>query len=145
MTGHHETRFMFRPGVPWKLVSWGLLVWFAVALSIRTIGHVLLDPTQPLVLAGFFVVVVPLMALVTYPIYQLFHVRRRARPTAAAMMSIPGMLLDVGIVLGANVVFPSMTTRMVVNFGAILLFGYAVVLATGFYPPPKDLPDRTQA
>lgn len=121
-----------------KLFMWGLGVWAAVTVFIRLTGHILLDPNQPLILAGFFVMVIPLMALVTYPIYRVLRVERSARPTAAAIMSIPGMFLDVGLVLGANNVFPTMTTEMVVRFGAILLFGYAVVLVTGFYPTPRD-------
>lgn len=120
-----------------KLFMWGLGVWAAVTVFIRLTGHILLDPTNPLVVAGFFALVVPLMALVTYPIYHLFHVERIARPTAAVIMSIPGMFLDVGLVLNANQIFPAMSPAMVVNFGAILLFGYAVVLLTGFYPPRK--------
>lgn len=121
-----------------KLFMWGLGVWAAVTVFIRLTGHILLDPNQPFILAGFFVMVIPLMALVTYPIYRILRVERGARPTAAAILSIPGMFLDVGLVLGADRVFPAMTADMVVRFGAILLFGYAVVLDTGFYPPPQD-------
>jgi hypothetical protein len=129
-------RFGLQAGVPLKLVAWGLVVWFAVAIFIRLTGPVLLDPNEPLIVAGFFALVIPLMATVTYPIYRLFHVERHARPTAAAMLSIPGMFLDVGLVLAAGYVFPAMTTHMVVNVGAILHFGYGVVLLTGFYPQP---------
>lgn len=138
MTAVNESSTTIRPGIPRKLVAWGLVVWFGVAVFIRLTGHVLLDPNQPLVLAGFFALVIPLMVLVTYPIYRLFNVERSARPIAAGMMSIPGMFLDVGLVLGANRVFPAMSSEMVVNFGAILLFGYSVVLVTGFYPRSRS-------
>ena len=134
MAAHHASGPTLEPGVPSKLVAWGLLVWFAVAVFIRLAGHHLLDPGSPLIVAGFLALVVPLMALVTYPIYRRFDLAPAARPTAAALMSLPGMFLDVGLVLNANRLFPAMTPGMVVNFGAILLFGYAVVLATGFYP-----------
>lgn len=117
-----------------SLVAWGLLVWSAVALSTRLLGHVLLSPSNPLLVAGFFGSVVPLMAMVTYPVYRYFDIPRAVRPTAAALLSLPGMLLDVLLVLFAAVVFPAMSQAAVVNFGAILLFGYAVVLLTGFVP-----------
>ncbi|MDX1747282.1 MAG: DUF5367 family protein [Halobacteriales archaeon] len=128
------TDWGFQAGVPRKLVTWGLLVWFSVAVTIRLTGHILLNPNNPLVVAGFFALVIPLMALVTYPIYHRFDIERAARPVAAGIMSIPGMFLDVGLVVNANQIFPAMSPAMVVNFGAILLFGYAVVLLTGFYP-----------
>lgn len=116
------------------LVAWGLGVWAAVAVFIGLVGDVLLDPSAPLVVGGFFVAVVPLMALVTYPIYRWFDVPPPGRPAAAAVMSLPGMFLDVLLVAGADVAFPAMSRGAVVNFGAILLFGYAVVLLTGFVP-----------
>ena len=116
------------------LVGWGLLVWFAVAVAMRMVGHVMLDPGRGLVVGAFFVSVVPLMALVTYPVYRRLAIPVGHRGTAAAAMAVPGMLLDVLLVLGAEATFPAMDGATVVNFGAILLFGYAVVLITGFVP-----------
>lgn len=118
-----------------QLVAWGLLVWAAVAVFLRLFGHVLLYPTRPLVVAGFFVAVVPLMAMVTYPVYRVLGLGAPSRPAAAVVLATPGMVLDVGLVLlAADLVFPTMTSETVVNLGAILLFGYAVVLLTGLVP-----------
>jgi hypothetical protein len=124
-----------------RLVAWGLTVWLVVAVSMRLVGHRLLSPSTPLVLLGFFAAVVPLMAAVTYPVYRWLDVSPAARATAAALMSLPGMLLDVLLVLVADAAFPTLGTGAVANFGAVLLFGYAVVLATGFVPrgwPPRS-------
>lgn len=119
------------------LVAWGLLVWFAVAVTVRLAGHVLLDPSNDLLVAGFFVAVLPLMALVTYPVYWWLGLPRPRRPAAAASMSIPGLVLDTLLVLNAEWLLPAMSTDAVVNLGAILLFGYAIVLLTGFVPGPR--------
>lgn len=116
------------------LVLWGLAVWFAVAVLIRFAGHVLLSPANPQVVLGFFVSVIPLMGLVTYPVYWWLGLPHATRSRAAALMSLPGMFLDVLLILFAETVFPQMEIGAVVNFGAILLFGYAIVLATGFVP-----------
>lgn len=123
-----------RATIGWLLV-WGLAVWATVAMFVRVAGHHLLDPAAPLVVIGFFIAVVPLMAVVTYPVYQWFGLQYAIRPVAAGIMSIPGMFLDVALVVGADRVFPAMPTGAVVNLGAVLLFGYAVVLLTGFVPP----------
>jgi hypothetical protein len=114
------------------LVVWGLAVWFAVAVLIRLAGHVLLSPANTLIVVGFFVSVVPLMGLVTYPVYWWLDLRHATRSQAAALMSLPGMFLDVLLILFAETAFPQMGTGAVINFGAILLFGYAIVLVTGF-------------
>lgn len=118
-----------------QLVAWGLLVWAAVVVFLRLFGHVLLDPARPLIVAGFFLAVVPLMAIVTYPVYRVLGLGASSRPAAAVVMATPGMLLDVGLLLlAADLVFPTMTSKTVVNLGAILLFGYAIVLLTGLVP-----------
>lgn len=116
------------------LILWGLTVWFAVAVVIRLAGHVLLSPENQFLFLAFFVSVIPLMVAVTYPIYRLFSIPSSSRGTAAALMSIPGMFLDVLLVLYADIVFPRMGPMAVINFAAILLFGYAIVLLTGFLP-----------
>jgi hypothetical protein len=116
------------------LLLWGLSVWVAVAVLVRLAGHVLLSPANTLLLTAFFLSVVPLMVSVTYPVYWWFGLSSEARRGAAALMSIPGMFLDVLLILFAGTVFPAMATEAVVHFGAILLFGYAIVLVTGFVP-----------
>lgn len=116
------------------LIIWGLTVWLAVAVLIRLAGHVLLAPANPLVVTAFFISVVPLMGSVTYPVYWWLGLSPATRSRAAALMSLPGMFLDVILVLFAETVFPRMEPGAVINFGAILLFGYAIVLMTGFVP-----------
>ena len=118
----------------WWLLIWGVSVWLAIAIFLRLVGHILLSPTNTLLLTAFFLSVIPLMLSVTYPVYWWLGLSPEARRGAAALMSIPGMFLDVGLVLFAGTVLPQMTTEAVVNFGAILLFGYAIVLLTGFVP-----------
>lgn len=117
-----------------KLVLWGLTVWLAVYLLIRVGGTVLLDPANPLVLGAFVVSIVPAMALVTFPVYWRLGVGYGMRARAAAIMSLPGLFLDGVLVAFAPVFLPALTPALVVNFGAILLYGYAIVLLTGFVP-----------
>lgn len=124
-----------------KLVAWGVTVWLAVTLTFRLIGHVVLEPTNALLLAGFFIAVIPLMAAVTYPVYRYLQLPHAARPTAAAAMSIPGMFLDVVLLRYASTAFPDLTTGMVVTYAAILFFGYAIVLLTGFVPRGATISD----
>jgi hypothetical protein len=53
-------------------------------------------------------------------------------------MSIPGLSLDILVVLSAESVLPAMGQDAVITFGALLLFGYAVVLLTGLVPGGGD-------
>jgi hypothetical protein len=120
------------------LALWGLCVWLVVAISARLVGHVLLSPTSPWLVAAAFVSAVPLMAMVTYPVYHRLGIPHALRGSAAALMSVPGMFLDVLLILSAGSVLPAMGRGAVINFGALLLFGYAIVLLTGFVPNGGD-------
>lgn len=115
-------------------VLWGLAVWVAVTASMRVAGHLLLDPTNPPIMLGFFVAVIPLMALVTFPVYVYRGTPLAQRPSAAIIMSVPGLFLDVFLVAFFETVFPNMPPTTAKYYGAILLFGYMVVLLTGFVP-----------
>lgn len=119
---------------PFGLAAWGLGVWAAVFVGFRLVGHLLLDPARPLVVAGLFVAVVPLMGLVTYPVYRWAQIAPPTRPRAAALMSVPGMVLDALLVAFAGTLLPNLPRASVVLFAAALLFGYAVVLLTGLVP-----------
>jgi hypothetical protein len=116
------------------LAVWGLCVWLVVAVSARLVGHVLLSPTSPWLVAAVFVSAIPLMAIVTYPVYRWLGIPHALRGSAAALMAVPGMFLDVLLMLSAESVLPAMGEGAVINFGALLLFGYAIVLLTGFVP-----------
>lgn len=116
------------------LVGWGLLVWAAVAVSIRLVGLVVLAPATPALVAAVFVAVSPLMAVVTDPVYRLLGIAHRQRPAAAAALSVPGTGVDVLLVAFAPVAIPAMSAGAVRHFGAILPFGYAVVILTGLVP-----------
>jgi hypothetical protein len=120
------------------LVVWGLCVWFVVAISARLVGHVLSSPTTPWLVAAVFVSAIPLMTAVTYHVYHRLGIPHALRGSAAALMSIPGLSLDVLVVLSAESVLPAMGRDAVITFGALLLFGYAVVLLTGLVPGGGD-------
>jgi hypothetical protein len=120
------------------LALWGLCVWLVVAITARLFGHILLSPTSPWLVAAVFVSAIPLMASVTYPVYRWLGIPHALRGSAAALMSVPGMFLDVLLVLSAESVLPAMGEGAVINFGALLLFGYAIVLLTGFVPGGED-------
>jgi hypothetical protein len=120
------------------LVLWGLSVWLVVAVSARLVGHVLLSPTSPWLVAAAFGSAIPLMAVVTYPVYHRLGIPHALRGSAAALMSVPGLFLDVLLILSAGSVLPAMGRGAVINFGALLLFGYALVLLTGFVPGASD-------
>jgi hypothetical protein len=121
------------------LLGWGLAVWAVVAVTARLVGHLVLDPALPLLAVGAFVAAVPLMTAVTYPVYRWRGMAPAARPRAAVLMSLPGLLLDTLLVGFAGTTLPAMGPQSVQWFGALLVFGYGVVLLSSVWPVDEHL------
>ena len=81
-----------------------------------------------------------IIALFTFALV-LFRWRRLTRAQqfkAAALMVIPGIVLDAFITEGFEMVFPNMSADAAGSFGAWLLIAYASVLVAAFIPPGWD-------
>lgn len=115
-------------------VLWGFLTWFVVTTAVRIAGQFFFNPESLSLLLLTFGVAVPLIALVTYPVYSWRKVKPSERPLAVMYMVLPGMLLDVFIILLFPYVFPNLSPTVVTPFSAWLLWGYTLALLTGFIP-----------
>jgi hypothetical protein len=116
------------------LVSVGFVAWAVATLAFRLGGQYLLNPATEFVLLGVFVAVVPLMMVLMYALYWWQAVQGPNRRTAAILVALPGMLLDVVSTAFFETIFPNMDPAAAKYFGALLLLAYAVVLLTGFIP-----------
>ena len=117
----------------WFFPLWGFLVWLIATVIVRISGQHLLDPDQPVIVVFLFLGTVPLIAAVTIPIYDWRQVSLHDRPTAAILMSLPGLLIDVVVLLAFPTIFPNLGDVAGI-FGAWLLWAYSLVLITGLLP-----------
>ena len=87
-----------------------------------------------------FGMMVPLIAVTTYPLYSWRNVEPSKRPFAAMYAVLPGMLLDVFVILFFPFFFPNLAPTEAVSYSAWLFWGYSLGLITGFIPNylPKD-------
>lgn len=115
-------------------VLWGFVLWVIATGLFRWVGHYVVDPENPSSVVYMFVAAVPLVAFTTYPLYAWRRVAGRDRQAAAALIALPGMLLDVLAVLSFAALFPNLgdSGRYVAGW---LLWVYGLVLLTGFVPP----------
>ena len=128
-------------------VVWGFLLWLGVTVVVRIAGQFFFNADITLVLLAFGVTV-PLIAVATYPIYSWRNVEPSQRLIAAMYAVLPGMLLDVFVVLFFPYVFPNLLPERVALYSAWLFWGYSLALLTGFVPKlsatPKQIPFKQQ-
>jgi hypothetical protein len=110
---------------------WGFLVWLGAMLIFRFFGHFFFNPENALLLLLSYLLVVPLIFLLTYPLYKLKGLKKDERLKAVIFIALPGMFIDT-IVL---VIFPEVFTNLPVEsdryFGSWLLWAYSWILLTG--------------
>lgn len=116
------------------LVLVGFVAWAVATLAFRLVGQHLLNPATEFVILSVFIAVVPLMAVLMYALYSWPVVQDADRRTAAMLVVLPGMLLDVVSTAFFETIFPNMDPTAAKYFGALLLLAYAVVLLTAFIP-----------
>jgi hypothetical protein len=117
----------------WFFPAWGFALWLVATIVVRVVGQHLFDPDQALIVVFVFLGTVPLIAAVTIPIYDWRRLNLQDRPAAAILMSLPGLLIDVVVLLIYGTVYPNLgdTAGM---FGAWLLWAYGLVLISGLLP-----------
>lgn len=80
------------------------------------------------------ILTVPSIAVLMHLLYARKGLDGRGRVVAAVFMVLPGMLLDVVALAFFGVLYPNMGPEAAPFFGAFLLWAYALVLLTGFFP-----------
>ena len=117
----------------WFFPIWGFLLWLLATIAMRVVGQHLLDPDQPVIATLMFLGTVPLIAVVTVPVYDWRRVNLQDRPSAAILMALPGLVIDVLVLLLFSTIYPNLGDSGAL-FGAWLLWAYGLVLITGLLP-----------
>lgn len=115
-------------------VAIGLAVWLLATLVMRAGGHLIFLDDEPAVLYALWLATVLAMFLLAQAIFRWRKLRRAERFEAAALLALPGMLLDALAVEFYASVFPNMPLSAAGSFGAWLLLAYASVLLAAFWP-----------
>lgn len=105
----------------------GFAGWAVAFVLFRLWGHVLLGSPAAVQLTFLLggVVTALLAGLLCRLVCQPGKVAR-----FAAGLAIPGLLLDSACVLAFEAVFPTMPVALAAIFGALMLWGYGLILAT---------------
>lgn len=114
----------------------GILIWLVATIAFRLFGQFILDPTNAMLTIGIFIAML-LLIVMMYGIYTWKHVSLSDRIKVAMFVALPGMLLDINSVLFFPTVFPNIDPNANGLFAALMLWGYGLILLSGFLPIPE--------
>lgn len=114
------------------------LVWLIATAIVRLWGHTFFIAENNLSMGGSFLFSLLCLPLLTYGLFRWKKVQPDQRRDAAICLAIPGMLLDVVTTYFFALVYPNVLPSADGAYGAWLLWGYALVLITGFIMGQKS-------
>ena len=115
----------------------GFAIWLLATIVFRLGGQLFFLHEDPLSLALLWCATLVAMVLVTRWLFSWRRLERAQRFEAAALLVIPGMVLDIFAAQGFAGFFPNMPAEAAGSFGAWLLLAYASVLLAAFLPSAR--------
>lgn len=113
---------------------WGFLVWLGASFIFRFLGQVFFIPDNAILIVSSYIFVVPLILVLTFPIYKLKKIQENEdRIKAAVFIALPGMLIDSIVLIYFDQVFTNLSVETDRFFASWLMWAYALILFTGFY------------
>lgn len=112
---------------------WGFLVWGGASLIFRTLGQLFFILDHPLLMVTAYILVIPLILMLTLPIYKLRKVYEKVdRISTAVCIALPGMLIDSIVLIYFDRIFVNLPAEADKFFVSWLLWAYSFIVLTGF-------------
>lgn len=109
----------------------GFIVWLLATLVFRIAGQHFFLTENPIVMTLLYLVLIPSLGLVATWTFNRYKLNKPEAVQSAALMVLPGMLLDTYCVKFFAFVFPNLPEKDGATFGSWLMFAYSVVLIFG--------------
>lgn len=111
----------------------GFSIWFLATLVFRIAGHHFFLTQNPLVLTLLYLILIPSLGFVANRVFNKYKLTKAEAVQSAALMVLPGMLLDTFCVQFFALVFPNLPEEDGATFGSWLMFAYSIVLLSGLF------------
>ncbi|MGY4691172.1 DUF5367 domain-containing protein [Salibacterium sp. K-3] len=118
---------------------WGLLVWLGATGIFRFTGQYFFSLGDPMLLVAAYILVIPLILVLTLPVYRYKNLDSLNQLKAAILIALPGMLLDIIALIYFQDIFVNLEPGTDGIFGSWLLLAYSVILLSGFMSGRKSL------
>ncbi|MDE5518212.1 DUF5367 domain-containing protein [Elizabethkingia meningoseptica] len=109
----------------------GFLVWFFATFLFRVAGHYFFIGENILLMVILYILLIPALGFIATSVFKRFKLNNLESVKSAAIMVLPGMLLDTLCIQFFDKLFPNMPETYSKTFASWLMFAYAVVLIFG--------------
>ncbi|WP_285397253.1 DUF5367 domain-containing protein [Lysinibacillus sp. fls2-241-R2A-57] len=113
-------------------LCWGFGIWLIASAVFRLMGQYFFIFEKPFLMIGAYILAIPLIWLVTVPIYSLKKKSGSKQLQAAICIALPGMLIDAVVLLFFDTIFTNLPADLDRYFASWLLWAYSLILLTGF-------------
>ena len=109
----------------------GFLVWLSATVLFRVAGQYFFIADNALVMVVLYIILIPALGLISTSIFNKFKLDNLESVKSAAIMVLPGMLLDTLCIQFFENVFPNLPETYSKTFASWLMFAYSIVLIFG--------------
>ncbi|WP_407489631.1 DUF5367 domain-containing protein [Elizabethkingia anophelis] len=108
----------------------GFLIWLFATIAFRVAGQYFFITDSIVVLSILYIIVVPVLGLVTVFTCRKFRLTGLENIVAGVLLVLPGMLIDTFVIQFFGDIFPNMPASNAATFGSWLMWSYTIVLIT---------------
>ncbi|WP_257350759.1 DUF5367 domain-containing protein [Pseudalkalibacillus decolorationis] len=112
---------------------WGFLIWLGASAIFRFAGHFFFLPENQLMMLASYILVIPLILVLTLPIYRYKRIEGHERLKVAVLIALPGMLIDAIVLIYFLDLFVNLDPETDRYFGSWLLWTYSLIIFTGLF------------
>ena len=109
----------------------GFLVWLVATLLFRIAGQHFFIVDNTLIMIMLYIILIPALGFVATKVFNTCKLNQLESIKSAAIMVLPGMLLDTVCIQFFESFFPNMPEIYSKTFASWLMFAYAIVLIFG--------------
>lgn len=124
---------MKTPKKNYLLISFivGFLVWLSATILFRVAGQYFFIVDNALVMIALYIILIPALGFISTSVFNKLKLGNLESVKSAAIMVLPGMLLDTLCVQFFENLFPNMPEIYSKTFASWLMFAYSIVLIFG--------------
>lgn len=109
----------------------GFLVCLSATVLFRLAGQYFFIADNALVMAVLYIILIPALGFISTSVFNKFKLDNLESIKSAAIMVLPGMLLDTVCIQFFEKVFPNLPETYSKTFASWLMFAYSIVLIFG--------------
>ncbi|MDV3751560.1 DUF5367 family protein [Elizabethkingia anophelis] len=111
-----------------SILAIGFLIWLFATIAFRVAGQFFFITDSAVVLSILYIIVVPVLGLVTVFTCRKFRLTGLENVVAGVLLVLPGMLIDTFVIQFFGSIFPNMPENNAATFGSWLMWAYTIVL-----------------